>query len=84
MKNIHPPRDGISADVIWGKNLKQGREKGGKCKEKRRKGKKEERREKGRKAGKGKKGGKKEERQKKEEKGEKGKKKMENGSKRVK
>jgi hypothetical protein len=31
---------GISADVIWGKNMKRGREKGGKCERKIRKGKK--------------------------------------------
>jgi hypothetical protein len=28
---------GISADVIWGKNMKRRREKGGKCKRKRKK-----------------------------------------------
>jgi hypothetical protein len=35
-----PPQGGkISADVIWGKkNMKRGREKGGKCKRKRKKG----------------------------------------------
>jgi hypothetical protein len=37
----------MSVDVIWGKNMKRGREKGGKCKRKRKKGKR-----------KGKKGGK--------------------------
>jgi hypothetical protein len=30
---------GISADVIWGKNMKRQREKRGKCKRKRKKGK---------------------------------------------
>jgi hypothetical protein len=34
-----PLGGGISADVIWGKNMKRGREKGGKCKRKRKKGK---------------------------------------------
>jgi hypothetical protein len=29
---------GISADVIWGKNMKCRREKGGKCKRKKKKG----------------------------------------------
>ncbi len=38
MKNTLPP-GGISADVIWGKNMKRQREKEGKCKRKRRKGK---------------------------------------------
>jgi hypothetical protein len=34
-----PPWGGeISADVIWGKNMKRRREKGGKCKRKRKKG----------------------------------------------
>jgi hypothetical protein len=37
---IPPPPGGgekISADVIWGKNMKRGRETGGKCKRKRKK-----------------------------------------------
>ncbi len=34
----YPPGGGISADVIWGKNMKRGREKGGKCNRKRKKG----------------------------------------------
>ncbi len=34
---------GISADVIWGKKMKRGRENGGKCKTGRKKKKKEER-----------------------------------------
>jgi hypothetical protein len=34
-KYLPPPgRRGISADVIWGKNMKMGREKGGKMEEK--------------------------------------------------
>jgi hypothetical protein len=33
-----PPDGGISAYVIWGKNMKSGREKGGKCTRKRKKG----------------------------------------------
>jgi hypothetical protein len=33
-----PPPPGISANVIWGKNLKRGREKEGQCKTKRKKG----------------------------------------------
>jgi hypothetical protein len=33
-----PQRKNESADVIWGKNMKRGREKGGKCKRKRKKG----------------------------------------------
>jgi hypothetical protein len=33
--NPFPPGGGISADVILGENLKRGREKGGKCKRKR-------------------------------------------------
>jgi hypothetical protein len=33
-----PPLEGISADVIWGKNIIRGREKEGKCKIKRKKG----------------------------------------------
>jgi hypothetical protein len=32
------PEGGISANVIWGKNMKSRREKGGKCKRKRKKG----------------------------------------------
>ncbi len=38
-KYLPPPwgRGKISADVIWGKNMKRGREKGGKCKRKRKK-----------------------------------------------
>jgi hypothetical protein len=31
-------RRGISADVIWKKNMRRGKEKGGKCKRKRKKG----------------------------------------------
>jgi hypothetical protein len=39
LKNTPPPqRGGISADVIWGKNMKRGREKRAKCKRKRKKG----------------------------------------------
>jgi hypothetical protein len=37
-KILSPPRGGISADVIWGKNIKRQREKGGKCKRKRKTG----------------------------------------------
>ncbi len=33
-----PPWGEISADVIWGKNIKRGRERGGKCRRKRKKG----------------------------------------------
>jgi hypothetical protein len=36
--NPPPQRKNESADVIWGKNMKRGREKGGKCKRKRKKG----------------------------------------------
>ncbi len=40
LENTPPPGGGgISADVIWGKNMKRGREKGGNVKEKGRKGK---------------------------------------------
>jgi hypothetical protein len=41
LKNTLPPGGGggISADVIWGKNMKRRREKGGNCKKKGRKGK---------------------------------------------
>jgi hypothetical protein len=43
---IPPPGGGvISANVIWGKNMKRGREKGGKCKRKRKKGEKMRKRE---------------------------------------
>jgi hypothetical protein len=36
LENIPPPPWGeISAEVIWGKNMKRGREKGVKCKTKR-------------------------------------------------
>jgi hypothetical protein len=35
-----PGGGGISAGVIWRKNMKRGREKGGKCKRNRKKGKK--------------------------------------------
>ncbi len=52
MDNTPPsPPGGASADVIWGKNMKRGREKGGKCKRKRKKKgkKKEEKRRKGKK-----------------------------------
>jgi hypothetical protein len=34
----HRGREKISADVIWGENMKRGRETGGKCKRKRTKG----------------------------------------------
>jgi hypothetical protein len=35
----YPPTPrGVSANVIWEKNIKRGREKGGKCKRKRKKG----------------------------------------------
>jgi hypothetical protein len=46
LENTSPPwgRGKISADVIWGKNIIRVREKGGKCKRKR---KKEERKRKG-------------------------------------
>jgi hypothetical protein len=37
LENTPPPRGGISANVIWGKNMKRVREKGGKCKRKRKK-----------------------------------------------
>jgi hypothetical protein len=33
----YPPGWGISADVIWGKDMKRRREKRGKCKRKRKK-----------------------------------------------
>jgi hypothetical protein len=33
-----PPEGEISADVIWGENMRWGREKGGKCKRKGRTG----------------------------------------------
>jgi hypothetical protein len=33
----HRGREKISADVIWGENMKRGRETGGKCKRKRKK-----------------------------------------------
>jgi hypothetical protein len=33
-----PGGEGISADIIWGKNMKRGKEKGRKCKRKRKKG----------------------------------------------
>ncbi len=43
MENTPPPGGGeISADVIWGKNMKRGREKEVNVKEKERKGKKKE------------------------------------------
>jgi hypothetical protein len=32
------PLGGISADIIWGKNMTRRKEKGGKCKRKRKKG----------------------------------------------
>jgi hypothetical protein len=39
MENTPPPPGGeISADVIWGKNMKRPRGKGGKCGRKRKKG----------------------------------------------
>ncbi len=38
-----PPGGGISSDVIWGKNLKSGREKEEKCKRTRKKGERKER-----------------------------------------
>jgi hypothetical protein len=39
LENTPPPWGrGISADVIWGKNMKWRREKGGKCERKRKKG----------------------------------------------
>jgi hypothetical protein len=40
LENTPPQGRGqiISADVIWGKNIKRRREKGGKCKRKRKKG----------------------------------------------
>jgi hypothetical protein len=38
LENV-PPLGEISANVIWGKNMKRGREKGGKCKKNRKKGK---------------------------------------------
>jgi hypothetical protein len=39
LENTPPPRgEKISANVIWGKNMKRGRDKGGKCKRKRKKG----------------------------------------------
>jgi hypothetical protein len=42
-----PPRGGgISADVIWGKNMKRVRKKGGKCKRKMKKGERKRRNEK--------------------------------------
>jgi hypothetical protein len=37
-KYFPPGGGGISADVIWGKNMKRRRENGGKCKRKRKKG----------------------------------------------
>jgi hypothetical protein len=43
-KYLPPWRRGISADVIWGKNMKRRREKEGKCKRKGRKGKEKGRR----------------------------------------
>ncbi len=44
LENTLPWGGGISADVIWGKNLKRQREKGGKCKKKVRKWKENEKR----------------------------------------
>jgi hypothetical protein len=38
LENFPPRGEEISALVIWGKNVKSGREKGGRCKRKRKKG----------------------------------------------
>jgi hypothetical protein len=38
MENTPPRGGGISADIIWGKNMKRPREKGGKCGRKGKKG----------------------------------------------
>jgi hypothetical protein len=38
LENTPPLGGGISADVIWGKKYERQREKGGKCKRKRKKG----------------------------------------------
>ncbi len=42
LEKYPPPPGGISADAIWGENMKRGREKDVKCGKKGRKGKEEE------------------------------------------
>jgi hypothetical protein len=49
LENSTLPGQGISADVIWGKKMKRGREKAGKCKRERKK--RERKRKKGKEKG---------------------------------